>query len=229
MKILSMLLLIAMSSCRAYVIEPGVKLPKTVTYVADADIEPEFVAAFELWNAAVDHYFTLTRVEPSEPHVMTIADNPFLPSPYFGWTDLGINRIEILDPLPSGNEIETVLLHEIGHCMGLNHSPELQSVMYFIAIPGRPAYLFPDDIDGVRSIYVNAIAEVPSFEISSRGRGAKRLFTARYPVTWDFGDGTTAVGTRVVHRYTTRGYYQVFASYEGAIAATAVIIDKGVK
>ncbi|WP_448639414.1 matrixin family metalloprotease [Geodermatophilus sp. URMC 63] len=53
---------------------------------------------------------------------------------------------------PSGIDLPTVALHELGHGLGLNHSSVTSAVMFaFYGGPRRE--LTTDDIDGIRSIY----------------------------------------------------------------------------
>ncbi|MEO5835015.1 MAG: matrixin family metalloprotease [Nakamurella sp.] len=53
---------------------------------------------------------------------------------------------------PSGIDLNTVSLHELGHGLGLNHSNDTSAVMY--AYYGGPRReLQPDDISGIQSIY----------------------------------------------------------------------------
>jgi hypothetical protein len=59
------------------------------------------------------------------------------------WTD---------DNPPSGIDLATVAVHELGHILGLNHSSETQAVMYAY-YGGRRRSLHSDDIAGIQSIY----------------------------------------------------------------------------
>jgi hypothetical protein len=53
---------------------------------------------------------------------------------------------------PSGTDLATVALHELGHGLGLAHSPVTSAVMFaFYGGPRRD--LTSDDIDGIRSVY----------------------------------------------------------------------------
>jgi hypothetical protein len=56
--------------------------------------------------------------------------------------------------VPGGFDIETVALHEIGHCLGLLHSNVPGSVMFpFISSQDELRSLQPDDLAGIRSLY----------------------------------------------------------------------------
>ena len=49
-------------------------------------------------------------------------------------------------------DLSTVVLHEIGHSLGLGHSSVLEAVMYPF-YPGQRRELHPDDIAGIQSLY----------------------------------------------------------------------------
>jgi hypothetical protein len=77
---------------------------------------------------------------------------------FFGENDFG----EILwsaDPGGAGStemDIELVATHELGHCLGLNHSAEVDAVMFASAPTGTDPDkrdLHPDDLDGIYAIY----------------------------------------------------------------------------
>lgn len=58
--------------------------------------------------------------------------------------------------VPDGLDIETAAVHEIGHCLGLYHSFEQESVMFAITSPNvTKRNLAADDIDGIRNLYPN--------------------------------------------------------------------------
>ncbi|PSS33738.1 Metalloendoproteinase [Actinidia chinensis var. chinensis] len=50
-------------------------------------------------------------------------------------------------------DMETVALHEIGHLLGLDHSPVQGAIMYAIINPGVTKGLHEDDKQGIRSLY----------------------------------------------------------------------------
>ena len=57
---------------------------------------------------------------------------------------------------PAWNEIdyERVLVHELGHCLGLDHSGSGAAIMYFATSPGNGIRdLNPDDVSGFQAIY----------------------------------------------------------------------------
>lgn len=57
-----------------------------------------------------------------------------------------------VDTPPSGTDLATVALHELGHGLGLAHSQEPEAVMY--AYYGGPRReLTPDDVTGIQAVY----------------------------------------------------------------------------
>jgi len=60
---------------------------------------------------------------------------------------------------PSRVDFQSVLTHEIGHLLGLDHSPIMSATMFWAATEGisLPRKLSPDDIAGVSTIYPNAL------------------------------------------------------------------------
>ena len=80
----------------------------------------------------------------------------------------------IAAPVRSGVDLENTLTHELGHVMGLDHSLDTQSTMYFSAPPGetKKRTLEDDDRDGLCSLYSEIYAEVnPDADVGGGGKG----------------------------------------------------------
>lgn len=57
-------------------------------------------------------------------------------------------------PIPGALDLESVSLHEIGHLLGLAHTPIKEAVMYpYTAVGVTKRFLNKDDIDGIRDLY----------------------------------------------------------------------------
>ncbi len=69
----------------------------------------------------------------------------------FGWSTSGWD----------GHDVQTVALHEFGHWLGLDHSPEYGSIMYY-QIKGTQRDLHPVDVAGIKYIYGNSGTTEPA-------------------------------------------------------------------
>lgn len=57
-------------------------------------------------------------------------------------------------PAPSETDLQSVALHEIGHCLGLNHSTSGEAVMAAsLTVGTQKRSLSPDDVAGLQAIY----------------------------------------------------------------------------
>lgn len=57
-------------------------------------------------------------------------------------------------PAPSETDLQSVALHEIGHCLGLNHSASGEAVMAAsLTVGTQKRSLSPDDVAGLQAIY----------------------------------------------------------------------------
>jgi hypothetical protein len=144
------------------------------------------------------------------------------------------------------SDLDAVLLHELGHALGLDHSdrapaavvgawgpgdlPTMNSVVY----PGAET-LHMDDEAGIRSLYCsgNPATTVAALDISaSPSTGVRKVdvaFTAYSndtDVSWDFGDGSIGSGANTTHWYTAPGTYVVTARNNGKMAQCTIQVDK---
>ena len=77
---------------------------------------------------------------------------------FFGENDFGeiLWSADTAGPGTLEMDIELVATHELGHCLGFNHSAEVDAVMYASAPPGSPPDwrdLDQDDLDGIYAMY----------------------------------------------------------------------------
>ncbi len=64
-------------------------------------------------------------------------------------------------PSSSEYDLETVAIHELGHCLGLDHSTDADARMYAYAWAGAAdRHLGEDDIDGLQAIYGASAVEL---------------------------------------------------------------------
>jgi len=141
-------------------------------------------------------------------------------------------------------DLDAVVLHELGHALGLDHSdknpatligadsmnrPTMNSIIY----PGSE-YLHTDDIVGMRSIYLHDTT-IPEPELNISGSPAKGLKPLNVgfvqsigdaTTTWDFGDGHTFVGSAPSHKFTALGTYTVTATFGGKTSTMTVEVIK---
>lgn len=74
------------------------------------------------------------------------------------------------------NDLQSILTHEIGHFLGLAHSPVEDSTMYAVYQAGSTSYrdLAPDDVSGVCSVYKPDRVDLPTCDPTPRhGYGSK--------------------------------------------------------
>jgi hypothetical protein len=144
--------------------------------------------------------------------------------------------------------LDSVLMHEIGHALGLDHSdknpasivgatsPNDQPTMNSIIHPGAET-LHLDDESGARFLYQAATAERLVIAIgASPSTGSAPLSVsfsqndAGAETKWDFGDGSLGYGAVSQHKYTTPGTYTVTVRANGKTGtATIEVLKKNKK
>jgi hypothetical protein len=129
--------------------------------------------------------------------------------------------------------LDSVVLHEIGHVLGLEHTdsdssaagtfgPGNYPTMWSIIQPGAST-LHVDDIEGIKALYGDVVTpELRVTAVSPRKKtlhllvGKKIMFKAESstPVDWAFGDGTCALKSdqSPLHVYTVPGTYTISAT-----------------
>ncbi|HEY3322913.1 MAG TPA: PKD domain-containing protein [Planctomycetota bacterium] len=171
---------------------------------------------------------------------------------FYNWHRGGDGGVSLL-PGPDGLRdacLDSVLLHELGHALGLDHSdkdpskivgptgpndlPTMNSIIY----PGSQI-LHLDDITGIRALYSNGTFSPPpaTFDVAaspSSGRPPLKVFLSQSEdpnadALWDFGDGTAGLGPNEVHKYTTVGTFTVQAQLRGKTGTVNIVLDRHAK
>jgi hypothetical protein len=143
--------------------------------------------------------------------------------------------------------LDSVLLHELGHALGLDHSdknpehtiggetagdlPTMNSIIY----PGAES-LHLDDETGIRTLYNIASSQPIAIVIgASPSTGAAPLSVSfsqadGTEAQWDFGDGSSGYGASTAHTFTSPGVYTVTVKANGKTGtATIEVLKKGKK
>jgi len=144
--------------------------------------------------------------------------------------------------------LDSVMLHEFGHVLGLNHPKNLSSVgewgtnnlptMYAFIHPGAST-LHQDDINGICFLYPSPVFSTTQivFRISVKPT-KKKLTFLKYraklelkldpveDVCWDFGDGKKGSGKKVIHAYKKAGTYLIRATFGDKVCERSIEILK---
>lgn len=142
--------------------------------------------------------------------------------------------------------LDSVVLHELGHALGLDHSDKNPTAIVGTVVPGDPptmnSLIFPnagtlhtDDITGIRALYSGAAApaEVSPLTLSSTSTSGNAPLKVTLnqtggdaSTTWDFGDGSNGSGMLVKHRFTAPGTYTVKATCGQSIGTMTIQVNK---
>ena len=152
------------------------------------------VYAFAAWNAALDN--TLTITESSDKPDLTISMSDAI-APDLGLTGNGRVLLAVSNA--------AVVMHEIGHALGLPHSADPDAIMF-----GYPADIFAflnqSDVDAVRALY-GLSPKTLAMNCRVR-RHSVTVLTGNRFATCYWGDGTNSSGWHVSRRLPS-GVYQI--------------------
>jgi PKD repeat protein len=141
------------------------------------------------------------------------------------------------------SNLDSVLMHEIGHALGLDHSdrnaasivgtwsasdlPTMNSVIY----PGADS-LHSDDDAGITTLYPSGAASAPSLGVSASPLTGRGPLTVSFNTLdgslalWDFGNGTQGSGAETTHKFTTPGVYTVTCTANGTSTTVQIEVTK---
>ncbi|XP_019867201.2 72 kDa type IV collagenase-like [Aethina tumida] len=151
---------------RDYTIEkkwPQKELTYTIlNYPTDldaSDTEVEIRRAFSVWTNHIDLKFRESGINPDiKINFINLTDYEKLGQGYYPYD--GIIHINsqhkwgIFTPLGNKKHLFEILVHEIGHVLGLKHNNDKNSVMYPVTYDYNPTFGLADtDVDAIQNLY----------------------------------------------------------------------------
>ena len=199
----------------------------------DPVLSSSFERMFAVWNSVIDNRFTITKVDKGADVIVSYSSI----GADFGQTEIHlINQQEFYyDKLNISRSISPILfsdhvmLHEIGHVLGMNHSEDTGAIMYAEA-QNITTSLTLDDIIGICTLYGVAPPSTVHAHIKWKRTGFRKYafsLPGFYPLVlnWSFGDGSADSILTPVHKYKRKGMVAVSVSF-GLFHDTAFVMVK---
>ena len=162
----------------------------------------------------------------------------------YTWHRGGYTGVQYLNGGRDAN-LDSALVHEFGHALGLDHcNKDLSTIaglygdgdyptMWSVLYAGADT-LHLDDETGVRALYPSQPpAPEAALAIDASPQAGRKPLTVFFSTSendagtrWDFGDGTPQSGATLQHTFTAPGYYEITASANGQRAKIIVEVDK---
>lgn len=196
----------------------------------DAGLTDSFLRMFQIWNQTLDGRFNIFSNIKSPTITIVYGEM----SGYAAFTALAVDAegkticTISIDPR-FANILDSLMLHEIGHCLGMDHSEDRGAIMYR-SVAGHAPVLSADDVIGICTRYGVAVPSTVNVGIQFRRTGCLhykfRMFgIAPESMTWRFGDASqSSIDIVPVHKFKTKGMTQISASVGEFTSQTSVPI-----
>jgi hypothetical protein len=160
----------------------------------------------------------------------------------YTWHRGGYGGVEAVFNGVRDSNLDSVILHELGHALGLDHSDKYPALIVGTLIPGDPptmnsviyagaGTLHDDDKAGIRSIYATAMTPPSAINVSASVQSGKAPMKVVFTqiggddsTNWDFGDGSNTTGMSANHVFTANGTFTVKVNCMGTTSSTIILV-----